>query len=280
MVSILQSLHLPHNQMDDDPATEVQQQSENISRGNGWVLLPMMSTTPAGSSDTTKSDLRSSSLGDKLQDALERTRKLLISTSSKTNNQDCIRKNEAVLFLGMDSPELPIEEIVYGLQISSGNHHLSCSNNKSNISQQRGKAHMCPANDGGYGLLALPKHAPSSKIFSGVSWSSSLTAVSQLKSLTDSNIDVSIGRLMYDVDEPADVDELVVRLIHSQSSKNKEERLHDALTTTSAGITTNSLFDAQNRYPHHTLNALIKLGIIQCGGEREIAKNTEHVKCR
>ena len=138
-----------------------------------WVLMPMMS-----------SDLTSSSLGDKLMDSLQRVRELTDDGSP-------------VLFLGMDSPELPIDEIIRGLEIASN--------------KDRPRAHLCPANDGGYGLLVLPSCAPTS-VFSGIRWSCALTAISQLKALSDAGIDVSIGRLMHDIDEPEDVRSLAKRL--------------------------------------------------------------------
>lgn len=246
MVSILQSLHLHHQIIADD-----QKPSEKTTHNycsDGWLLMPMLS-----SSSTTKFDLRSSSLGEKLQDALERTRQLIYSmdTTSDNKTNDTIINNESVLFLGMDSPELPLEEIVHGLKTSSGN---------------SGKAHMCPAHDGGYGLLSVPKHAPSYKVFSGVRWSNSLTAVSQLKALTDSNVDVSIGRLMHDIDEPGDVKDLATRLIQTKddamskdlgssftSSKHKNSDKDDVLVTSSAGATSR-----EQSYPHHTWKALQK----------------------
>ena len=253
MVSILQSLNLNHQMVGDDETTL----SEKAYNCDGWLIMPMMS-----SSSTTKSDLRSSSLGDKLQDALERTRQL-ISCSMNTTSTDIKSNspiiNESVLFLGMDSPELPLEEIVHGLQTSSGS---------------TGKAHMCPAHDGGYGLLSVPKNAPSNKIFSGVRWSNSLTAVSQLKALTDSNCSVSMGRLMYDIDEPEDVKDLAMRLIHAKTDtvKNNNANLNtsdnDILCTSSAEAIT-----VGDSYPYHTRKALIDLNIIQvCDGISKLSE--------
>ena len=196
------------------------------------------------SEGASKSDLTSSSLGDKLADALVRVRELL-DTESLRNNP-----NEAVLFLGMDAPDLPLEEIAYGLQISSGN----------------GKAHMCPANDGGYGLLSVPKNAPSDKIFSSVRWSDPLTAVSQLKALTDNGVDVSIGKLMYDIDEPADVQELAKRLARPPNKKSgiatEDQTAKDALATQSSGSIAIGPATTQRSIPHHTRKALVDMNII------------------
>jgi len=283
MASILQSLHLPYHKMDVDPSN-ARQSDHTINHNNeeradsfdanGWVLLPMKSSAPIGS-NASKSDLTSSSLGEKLEDALERTR-ILIEMKKTCNNSN---KNEAVLFLGMDSPELPMEEIVYGLQISSGNRRLlqrsnegtneNAANYQDNARETfTGKAHLCPANDGGYGLLSVPKHAPSSTIFSCVRWSHSLTAVSQLKALTDAKVDVSIGNLMHDVDEPADVQELAIRLAHSRNDENRntnscsENKAEGLLTNLSSGISTIVSSDETKSFPHHTWKRLVDLNVI------------------
>ena len=108
MKSILQSLDLSITSIHNGP-----------SIFDGWILLPM-------ASEASKADLTSTSLGSKLEDALDKTRQLL------TDVQDIVPSetyNQAVLFLGMDAPEAPLEEIAYGLTVSSMN-----------------KAHMCRIN--------------------------------------------------------------------------------------------------------------------------------------
>jgi glycosyltransferase A (GT-A) superfamily protein (DUF2064 family) len=144
---------------------------------NGWKLLPMISK-----------DLQATNLGTLLEHALDTARQFTTG---------------GVVFLGMDSPVLPLDDIVAGLLLSP--------NNK--------QALLCPADDGGYGMLCVPPHAESSKIFSRIQWSHSLTAVSQIKALTDQNIMVGIGTLMHDIDEPEDVQRLCLRL----SESNKED---------------------------------------------------------
>ena len=249
MISILHSLKLVYNLKENECF-------------DGWHLLPMLSSPEKKSdqlSPNQSSDLTSSSLGDKLMDALERTRRLLAKRKEK------YQYNESVLFLGMDSPELPTEEIVYGLKISSANPtHHQCENND-NLNGTKGtmprrKAHMCPADDGGYGLLSFPSHAPSS-IFLGVRWSNSLTAVSQLKALTDAGIDVSIGRVMFDIDEPEDVHQLVKRL--SRKTESDTVSQCDVLNSNASGISFScSLSNDANKPCPFTLEALINLGMI------------------
>ena len=255
MISILQSLHLPYQLKDDRKIND-----------DAWILLPMKSNDD---------DLTSSSLGDKLENALDETREL-IGRFNNDCNESNVYANEAVLFLGMDSPELPMEEIIYGLQIASGNRscflqieneHISEQNESTNNDKEEsftGKAHLCPAHDGGYGLLSIPKHAPSSKIFAGVRWSHPLTAVSQLKALTDNSVNVSLGKLMYDVDEPEDVQNLAIRLVHSNndgrtSSGDQNDVPGDVLTTSSSGTSARYNFN----FPHHTLKQLQDLNLLQ-----------------
>eukprot|EP00980_Cylindrotheca_fusiformis_P020622 scaffold7691_cov97-Cylindrotheca_fusiformis.AAC.2 len=144
---------------------------------NQWKLLPMVSP-----------DLRSSDLGDILQHALERV-----------TQADWHPKNSGVVILGMDSPVLALVDIVTGL----ANSHTS--------------ALICPADDGGYGMLCVPSFACSRSVFQGVYWSHPLTAVSQMKALTDKSIPVVVGQLMHDIDEPHDVHMLCERLKNTVS---------------------------------------------------------------
>ena len=274
MISILQSLHLPFvatmthccstDGGGDNALLLPLPILQTILTNNGWVLLPMKLST-------SDSDLASSSLlGEILVDALDKTRALLASLSKSSSSKvtPCTTSNnDAVLFLGMDSPELPLEEIVYGLQLSSGKEwrqHDAVINGVNN-----GKAHLCPAYDGGYGLLSIPKHAPSLQIFSRVRWSHPLTAVSQLKALTDCNVDVSIGTLMYDIDEPDDVHDLVKRLVQLNNRNSlspfKSDQINDPLTRLSAGITNGGVTteDIQPILPRKTWRTLIDLNLIK-----------------
>ena len=206
---------------------------ESPSAFDGWVLLPM-------ASGASKSDLTSTSLGSKLEDALNKTRILQAKVHKQitTNNS-----NQSVLFLGMDAPELLLDEIIYGLESSS-----------------RNKAHMCPADDGGYGMLSVPKSAESSHIFRGVRWSNSLTAISQLKALSDSNVDISIGAMMNDVDMPDDVIRLAKRLVcKQQSDHNDNDKIkNDVLMSRASGIEfVSKNFDASScQYTWKALNDL------------------------
>jgi len=140
-----------------------------------WDLLPMQSST----------DLESSHLGELLTDALARARHLQQQHSSP------------IVFLGSDAPELPLESIVGALSSSYNND----------------RAVLCPSPDGGYGLLSVPSTINENVVFRDIPWSTSLTAMAQLKVLTDHNVHVQIGRLMPDIDQPQDVAQLCQRLL-------------------------------------------------------------------
>lgn len=156
---------------------------------NGWMLLPML-----------EGDLTSTDLGGKLEDALVRARKYA--------------PNAGVVFLGMDAPMLNLDDIVLGLCNACPSRDDVAHNNDSPSSfTPTAAAMLCPADDGGYGMLCVPPNADHSTTFRGVYWSHPLTAISQVKALTDQNITVKIGKVMNDIDEPHDVEALCARLL-------------------------------------------------------------------
>jgi hypothetical protein len=223
----------PYNKSNENSKTELK-----------WVLIPMTSSntnaetsknehpgthcpTPSNEgagekmskselhhSDNLKQfvDLQSSHLGTKLAHAFTRIREF--------------HPDQPVAFVGMDSPELPIDEIYHAVKF---------------VSQARQKAYMNPAQDGGYGMLCIPACAPLN-VFEGVRWSSSLTSVSQMKALSDNGIDTVLGSLMNDIDEVEDVINLANRLI-----ANHLKSKHLLLTTnnrTSDECRGNGVFDS------------------------------------
>jgi glycosyltransferase A (GT-A) superfamily protein (DUF2064 family) len=181
--------------------------TSDIKEGSeGWMLLPMVQS----------SDLRAKNLGDNLTDILKRIHNL------------CKGKTGRVVLLGMDSPELPLEEIETSLFGVDGRND-----------DKKGKqttAFLCPANDGGYGMLCLPPQVPIEKVFQGIRWSDPLTALSQLKVLSDCRIPIRLGRLMNDIDEPGDVKALCQRLSETicKADKRVEQDNDDVLLMSSS----------------------------------------------
>lgn len=159
------------------PGDEGRDHMLRILRDHGivgrWVLQPIRSKTH---------DLQSSQLSHILQEALRIQRRHT-------------RQDGPVVFLGMDSPEVPLSELV-----------AACFNTAPN------EALLCPAADGGYGLLSVPASANPRACFANVQWSHPLTALSQIKALTDQGLTVSLGPIMHDIDDGDDMEQLCRRL--------------------------------------------------------------------
>ena len=156
---------------------------------DGWHLLPMMSKS---------NDLRSNDLGSKLEDALVRVRNL-------ESNSDAAGQSHGVVFLGMDAPILPLDDIVSGL-------------NRAASKESTPSATLCPARDGGYAMLCVPSRADPAQTFRNLYWSHPWTGMSQTKALTDQGIFVGIGTVVRDIDEASDVTELCRHLgIHGKA---------------------------------------------------------------
>jgi len=107
---------------------------------------------------------------------------------------------------------------------------------------------------------------------SGVRWSNKLTAVSQLKALSDCNIGISIGKMMNDIDEPGDVVRLAQRLMYSRNSCSSQDDSSsgnvkdDVLELPSSGIRGSSMFRDANatneNVCQYTWEALLDLKVI------------------
>jgi glycosyltransferase A (GT-A) superfamily protein (DUF2064 family) len=160
---------------------------------SSWILVPMK-----------EGDLTASDLGTKLEDGL------IVSRNIMKNGR--FKHIGGVVFLGMDAPILNLDDIALGLYYAT--------------TGKIAKAVLCPAMDGGYGMLCVPPNADPSRTFSNLFWSHSLTAVSQIKALTDQNIMVTIGKVMQDIDEPSDVEKLC-RLLQKKNNYNDNLNLDD-----------------------------------------------------
>ena len=188
---------------------------------DAWILLPM-EIKSSGEDDSSLDDtLTQSHLGEQLTRALHRIRKL---------KKDYYR---TIVFLGMDSPEIPMDEVFTALR-------------------QPHMALLCPAHDGGYGLLSIPipnnnnnnnnnnnppppvslSSTSIDKVFAGVRWSHPLTAVSQLKALGNAGIyNIQLGSLMRDIDEPQDVHDFCQRLLLRSKKEESKMSSIDNVTT-------------------------------------------------
>ena len=231
----------------------------DLNLSNEWKLEPMVS-----------SNLQSTELGFILQHALEEIRRKYLAAHSRNSLIHHQSPLPGVMFLGMDTPQLPLNDIILALHLAT----------------EKGICFLCPAQDGGYGMLCLSEWADAEKTFHGIHWSHSLTAVSQLKALTDQHLTVRLGSLMFDVDEPDDVAQLVSRLLpasistglHSQLDKEREANEENFVlfkTVESFGDTPSNL--AQSRHPecYYTRKALEKLGQISAIKSSSFVANNE-----
>ena len=118
--------------------------------------------------------------------------------------------------------------------INDKNTNRTMTQRKKKKEKKLGRAYMIPASDGGYAMLCLPSHACPLRTFRGASikinksngvdsdcqfirWSDPLTALSQLKALTDQDdINVTIGTMRDDIDDKNDLVSLSNRLIASR----------------------------------------------------------------
>ena len=156
-----------------------------------WHLIPM--PMPMHSS-TVSLELKKPDLGAKLTTALSTVR----STPSPHPPA------KSIVFIGMDSPELEHTDIERALRRT----HVT--------TKGVAHAHISPAADGGYALLAIPPSAPTPAVFKDVEWSCATTFQSQYSALTRIGLVVEIGRVICDIDEIADVVTLGLKLMKDQ----------------------------------------------------------------
>lgn len=76
------------------------------------------------------------------------------------------------------------------------------------VSSTQNRAHMIPADDGGYTLLTIPLTCDSRTIFDNVPWSCSQTGYVQRKRLEEVGLSCMMDEPRFDVDEPNDLERL------------------------------------------------------------------------
>ena len=107
---------------------------------------------------------------------------------------------------------------------------------------------------------------------SSMYWSHSLTAVSQIKALTDQNIQVNIGKIVYDIDEPNDVQELCKFLAKKEEaagasnhdSKKKNLDYPSGWDSSSDSTDNSKIGVITSRHPlcYYTRQALAEAGLL------------------
>jgi glycosyltransferase A (GT-A) superfamily protein (DUF2064 family) len=142
-----------------------------------------------------------------------------------------------VILFGMDAPEIPMHEL-YTILTSTSSPVSSASVSPTSLQSTTGSAFLCPAYDGGYVMLSIPPLRHSEErtmmidtIFQSVSpyWSHPLTAVTQIKALSDVGISTIVGPIVHDIDTPDDVVQLIQRLKsvnnnHTQQQQQQQQQ--------------------------------------------------------
>jgi len=235
--------------------TNGEEDDDASSLASSWTLIPMMMQqqnqqqqkapdddddgSTASRNAANNNALTASNLSPQLTDALTRVRENVMTTPRRRRRRTEHRETQqqqkdgthessspssprddgdgpVVVFIGMDSPELPLDELVVATATTTAAEGTAAT--------------LCPAADGGYGMVSIPACVDARRAFRGVRWSHPLTAASQIKALTDCNVPVKLGQLMYDIDEPEDVLDLCRRLAAASTTtapKNRTEEAND-----------------------------------------------------
>jgi hypothetical protein len=191
-----------------------------------WTLLPIDNTKPNTTTGVPmmKYESQSNNLSNILSNVV-RTGQTRHSSNIPTT----------VILFGMDAPEIPMNEIYRILTTTSTTRRPPLPITSTSVSQVSSSttttAFLCPAYDGGYAMLSIPPLNSlqiMDSIFQSVSpyWSHPLTAITQIKALSDVGISTVIGPMVHDIDTPDDVLALIQRL------KSKSKISTDTTKTT------------------------------------------------
>ena len=115
------------------------------------------------------------------------------------------RVSQEVIFLGVDSPDVPIKFIdrIAGLLAS---HDVV----------------IAPAEDGGYWAVALGPRADAEKLFAGIEWSTGRECAQTLERAKHLGYNVALADQWADVDRPEDLSRLLERLKRSSEPDDRK----------------------------------------------------------
>jgi glycosyltransferase A (GT-A) superfamily protein (DUF2064 family) len=127
-----------------------------------------------------------------------------LTAASQTIVSERFPDTSSLVFVGADAPELRVEDV------------------RDALSLKEGEALLCPAQDGGYGLLGVAVSSNNrhmlDALFRGVLWSHPLTALSQVRAAQLAGFGpVRLGPIMRDIDVPEDVTNLCQRLMRQST---------------------------------------------------------------
>jgi glycosyltransferase A (GT-A) superfamily protein (DUF2064 family) len=189
--------HIVNTCHDKDGSTII---SSTGSIKDDWTLLPIDNSHPnSTTTTTTNNDYESQS---------NNLSNILSNVVRTGQNRHATIPTTVILF-GMDAPEIPMPELYTII--------TTPSSSSSSFPTTTTSAFLCPAYDGGYVMLSIPpmvRQEMIDTIFQSVApyWSHPLTAMAQIKALSDVGIATIIGPIVHDIDTPDDVLELIQRL--------------------------------------------------------------------
>ena len=113
--------------------------------------------------------------------------------------------SENLIFLGVDSPDVPIKYIDHIAQLLA-QHDLV----------------IAPADDGGYWAVALAAHVDAARLFQGIEWSSGRECAQTLERAEHLGYNVAVADQWADVDRPEDLRRLIERLKRSSDPDDQK----------------------------------------------------------
>ena len=122
-----------------------------------------------------------------------------------TAARDVSPRHNRLLFLGVDSPDVPVGHLFRAAEMTG----------KAPVS-------LSSTTDGGYWSLGLRSEVDAARLLTGIPWSSGTEAMATLASAEGLGLTSATGLAWDDVDHPADLRRLVERLPKSPAAADRE----------------------------------------------------------
>ena len=118
---------------------------------------------------------------------------------------DVGRRHARLLFLGVDSPDVPVSHLFKAAELTEGS-----------------PVSLGPTTDGGYWSLGLQSFVDVARVLADIPWSSGSEAMATLRAAESVGLTAATGLAWDDVDHPADLRRLLERLPQSDAAADRE----------------------------------------------------------